>query len=637
MFRALIVEDIETTCAQLKLFLQESFQNPNDRSAISIDTAATVSEGRRLIEKAFDDGNAYDAVILDSNLPKEWGSTPEVDESLCLCVRQLTPTTLVAHITAYSNDQEVHNHLTRVHLEQLNVGVVLSKIDINYPTKLVKILKSFLYGLQLEGLRSALFQDEGAPARALRGRTPSGRSLTHELASLRRLITSHWYDFDDTLRAKLKQVFTILEVEDDSNPVRVCLRPRTRLRDADRFSANPSDAPFPNLPLSYDSTHFVLHYGLRNPYEGHGLGADGVRNHGLIHVYARALERLYQTMTEPPWNRPPPVDGKTHVFVLDAPAHADVDETNTPFIILPSRSDETSEQAELLRATAEAVHEATHIFSFTQRPFNDVASVAWEWFDEGFAVFMEMNVTAGNLDYFRFLTDWINKPEQPLDDPRGKYQAGMFIRYVSILMGSDFVNKVWTLSARWETPLETLSRLMPAGRKAFSPDPKEIDLFGSGYCLDFYFMWNQENANIAPEVFLRFGERAVSASLVLSAGQETGVNGTLDHLACRYYRINIRGGATKLEVRFYVGDPTTPTTLKAQVAVVTRERQRAKVILLCEGEHAGMLSAELGGLDAYGLDHMVLVVSNCGVKSLQNSTDGEHDDGKAFYFTISAS
>jgi len=307
--------------------------------------------------------------------------------------------------------------------------------------------------------------------------------------------------------------------------------------------------------------------------------------------------------------------------------------TKIPYIVLTSRNNEPTTQAELHRATSEAVHEATHLFNYSQRPLWDkIPAKRWEWFDEGLAVLMEMLVAKDNPDHFRFLMDWIDSPEVSLDldHPAVKYQAGMFIHYVKELLGSKFVNDVWVNSDPDEEPLRALQRLMPDGRKFFSSDAGVQDVF-AGYCIDPYCLWDH-----ASEVFLRFGERAVRESLRLPDRNDGEIKDSLDHLSCRYYRFYLNDGVDTLEVIMDVDSHFEDTPLKAQIAVVTKDRRRSVPEPLrprangMDGDST--LSCVLRGLNSAEIDHIVLVVSNCGTNLSLNSDFGG-DDGREYSFS----
>lgn len=395
-----------------------------------------------------------------------------------------------------------------------------------------------------------------------------------------------------------------------------------------------------------ESPHFVLHYGLRNPTEGKGRGCEGVRNPIVVLTYYEALERLYTIMRGAPWNRPAPVvdtEKRTHVFIYDSDPFTADDPfsrpaprsaaNSVPYVVLPCRSSETTTQAELHRAAAEAVHEATHVFNFTERPFDSMLAGAWEWYDEGFAVFMETYVVAGNPDYVRFLKNWIDMPEMPLDHQNAKYQAGMFVRYLAGRFGHSFINDVWTRSAARDGPLRALQSLLPQRKTLVSPNPKVRDVFASGYCMDPFFLWDHGSPGLAPEIYARYGERALTDSLILRPGVAGTTGGVLDHLACRYYRFYLKGSGSNVRVTVKPNDAGKKTPLKAEVAVVTSEGRRVSVTPLhsrAAARSGVVLTAELKGLKPEEVDHLILVTSNCGTRP--NPLDGmsQHDDEKGF-------
>lgn len=401
------------------------------------------------------------------------------------------------------------------------------------------------------------------------------------------------------------------------------------------------------LTESLRSEHFIIHFGLRNPPQGRGLAPDGVRDRVLVLTYLQALESLYSTMTGPPWNREPPeVDdtGRTHVYVFGDKALTTFDRKSLiPEIYLPCRSAEPTTHAELLRATASAVHEGAHLFNFRRRPYYDFDSKPWIWFDEGMAVLMETLVAAGNHDYCRFLVGWIDSPETSLDDEEAMYQAGMFVRYLAKKVGPEIVNKVWNESLPDEGPIDALQRLMPqmAEPETFlSADPAVRDIFASGYCIDPYFIWDHESASLAPDILFRFGERAVSETALLAPKDSHRMKGALDHLACRYYRFYLGEGVTRLRVEMRPGEDPHATQLKAELAVVKKGRVRTPVAALARcaegngGAGGGALSVTLG-VRPEEIDHLVLVVSNCGVKSSAQYVSA-HDDDKSYVIEASA-
>lgn len=380
------------------------------------------------------------------------------------------------------------------------------------------------------------------------------------------------------------------------------------------------------LTLVKESDHFIVHYAMRNPRLGRGLGPHGVRDESLIDTYLVSLEKLYQTMISPPWNRDPPVvgpGGKTHVYVYNSGfPFMTCDLAKVPYIVLTSRNSEPTVDAELKRAASEAVHEATHLFNFTKRPLYDKFNATrWEWFDEGLAVLMEMLVTEDNQDHHRLLIDWIDSPEMSLDHPAGIYHVGMFIRYVGEYRGFEFVNDIWLESYPEEEPLQTLLRLTPEDEESFFSDLGVAGLF-AGYSFDPYFL--KEHAY---ELFMRFGERAVSESLSLPDALGAKITDHLDHLSCRYYRLFLEEGVSGFTITVKVGDGAP---LKAKAAIVTTDKNK-QLLEPLSVQSDGSLSLTLSELDAAEIDHIVLVISNCGTNTPWNGTAVNHD---AQEFTI---
>jgi len=330
---------------------------------------------------------------------------------------------------------------------------------------------------------------------------------------------------------------------------------------------------------------------------------------------------------------------------VDGSPFTDSDLDDVPFICLPSRSFESSVQSEMHRAAAEAVHEATHIFNHCHRPPHLVNSKAWDWMDEALAVFMETHLIPGNHDHMRFLRNWIEMPEVPLDDWSARYQAGMFVYYLE-KCAPELVNKLWTDSLPNENPIQAISRLLPivtlTDQNFVSHTPGTHDLFASGYCLDSYFLWDHNCASLAPELFVRYGERSVTESFVMRPGKvESSGFHRLDHLACRYFRFYLRGEVTGLRVEVRAEDGQQIAPLKAELAIANADMQKDKVVALLPkpvdgSENTQILTAEINQLSRDALDHLVLVVTNCGTRAARANTRYEHDDNRRFEVVVTA-
>lgn len=379
---------------------------------------------------------------------------------------------------------------------------------------------------------------------------------------------------------------------------------------------------------SEKSEHFIIYFMIRNPPVGEGHGRHGVRDKTVVETCLKALELLYQTITSPPWNRQQPLwgrIGKTEVYLFDI-YHpiTSTDLKNIPHILLPSNNEEPVIEAEIQRVKAESVHEATHIFNYRKRPafddkgWPDVMFEIWEWFDEGFATFMERVVLPDNQDCFRYFKKWITNPEIPLDHEEVMYQSSIFIRYLAKRFGNEFVNDVWVKSTEYETPFHAIARMLPTGHKFVSSDTAEQDVFSS-YCEDAYFLSDPESDCFEPELFRRYGERAVTESFDLGDGCRKQLTNAVDHLACRYYRFYVKQNIEKIRAQLLIPSSTNSTPLKASMAVVTKQRKRGSREFFRPTENIDFseivsLSAELSISNREELDHITVIISNCGIE-----------------------
>jgi hypothetical protein len=385
------------------------------------------------------------------------------------------------------------------------------------------------------------------------------------------------------------------------------------------------------------SEHFRINYALRNPREGQGRGTSGVSGTGgLIEAYMKGLEMLYSELTSSPMSRPES-DRITEVYVLDvasifpmmSASFTSEDQDGVPYIVLPCRTSDPTCEAERQRALATAVHEATHVFNYRKRPLSSPYSARWGWFDEALAVFMEMRLITDYRDHFRFLGNWIEKPELSLDAPAANYQAGQFLAYLAKRLGIEFVNRVWMESEERETPIETITRLLSGGLKLASADPVESDLFAS-YCLESWFLTDPAGLMYAPDLYERYGERAITESFALRSGESVGTSedpkeqDALDHLACRYYRFYLNDGIKKVNVELQSSDEAESFPLKAELAIVSRDNQLGQVIpLRSTPNNRNILAAHVNHDDPFKDDHFILVVTNCGLSQ-------RFDDEKRF-------
>ena len=200
MFRFLLVEDDEPTIEKLITLFELRF-NPKEEpeNALQIDVATNVTHAQQLIEQAAKATKPYHAVVLDFKLPAAPGANAEVDESLCLALKQKMPEATVGHLSSHPDDPLVQAHLTQYHYESVNLNAfALSKNNNDYPKKLVQNFKTALYGRRVEAGLNRVF---GAPNGAT--------CMTHDQAQLCYDIVSFWPDLDEGARTRIQRYFHI--------------------------------------------------------------------------------------------------------------------------------------------------------------------------------------------------------------------------------------------------------------------------------------------------------------------------------------------------------------------------------------------------------------------------------------------
>jgi hypothetical protein len=371
------------------------------------------------------------------------------------------------------------------------------------------------------------------------------------------------------------------------------------------------------LPEELNTAHYHIRYGYRYRCPGTGLGVRGVRGQGMLTAYVDGMERLYRSMVSREFNRlrKPKTDASSLVRVLvfdlrdyllggDGSPFTARGKDDVRTIALPCRNAEPLLQSCLNRAAADAVHEATHVFNYAARP-RGVKDGSWEWFNEATAVYMEARVLPGNLESIYFLMDWNDRPEVPLDVTG--YQGAMFVQYLVERYSAQLLTDLWEKSEPGEKPLEALARLSDDSPETKPPALTDCAVFAD-YCLHAYFTCDQNSRCFRPEVYARYGWRMVSEGFQLSTGESASVRSSLDHLSCRYYRVELRPGANSLRCRLRSLNPSGGH-LSAQIALVRRDLRRegaAIQFLPVNGE----LAADCYPAGDGGTDHLVVQVAN---------------------------
>ncbi len=366
--------------------------------------------------------------------------------------------------------------------------------------------------------------------------------------------------------------------------------------------------------------HFRLHYGLRNPPCGRGLGLAGVDSESLVEAYAAALERAYSEFAGRGWTEPrrDSATGRIPVYVFYTPEYINADFPFThvnrgfSFIGLRSENGEPTRERMIALAQIEAAHEVLHVFTHVHRPLRGPASEhsrAWAWFDEATAVYAERLIFPDNPEQLRFSRYWVCQPELCLEaeDWPGGYFAGLFIQYLVQRFGHDFLRDVWHRAEEKERPIDTLDRLLREREEGCCLG----ELFGAGYCVDTYLR------SFAQDVFRRFGDRSVTASFRLSPGETVALqeHDSLDWLSCRYYRLFLQGNVKTLQVVLEAEVPPAECHLGASLVLADGDVTFRRPITLRPepAEAGGTLLTRLGGalsFDSDVRDHVVLVVAN---------------------------
>lgn len=386
------------------------------------------------------------------------------------------------------------------------------------------------------------------------------------------------------------------------------------------------DAIVKTLDLTAESDHFLVRYRRRDPLEGRGAGARGVQDAALIGTYVEALERGYDAMRGR-FGCPPPRTDETHktfayvfdirqAFPNDSMPFTWSDQDGVPFICLPCRSPELTPESASLRAAAEAVHETAHVFLNSARDPSSKDAERWRWFDEAVAAHVEGLVLPNNPYWLGRCYDWCDEPNGPLDDG-GTEDAGLFVGYLRRRLDEPVLRQLWDIAQPGETPLAALNRLLDATRSDFrSTDADVCELFAD-YALESYFLWDEQSPAYAPEVYRRFGPRAPADSLRLGAGQRRELaDRRLNHLSCEYVAIRFESHVSHLRIAVTT-DVAGVGRLRAQAVVIAGNRRRGQTMRLehqpTDPRPVSRLNAELSLADTDPIDHVVLVISNCGI------------------------
>jgi CheY-like chemotaxis protein len=206
MASVLIVEDIDDTAAILKDVVLLGFPD------WSIDIADSVPQALSRLGSA---GVPYDFAILDFILPTGEG-IQQGDLSLCAEIRARRLPTRVIHISAYSDDDVIRQHVQDVHLESFDSDFAVSKTTVDWMERVVEKLRTFLHSDRIDAKPENLFPERARiyEARYQLRSSSLGGSVTNRLSDLCADARVHWRYLRNVTKQNLKSRLYV----NDSDP-----------------------------------------------------------------------------------------------------------------------------------------------------------------------------------------------------------------------------------------------------------------------------------------------------------------------------------------------------------------------------------------------------------------------------------
>jgi hypothetical protein len=244
-------------------------------------------------------------------------------------------------------------------------------------------------------------------------------------------------------------------------------------------------------------------------------------------------------------------------------------------------------------------------------------ALEWLWFHKATAVFLEGLVLGGNLDTLRFALNWSDAPERSLDDEGFQYQSGFFARYLARRFGTDIIARIWEADPDLD-PLAALNSVIDKKHRS----PHQVCRIFGDYAHDSYFLWDFRSTGFEKDVYLRFGQRALTYCFIAEPGrvdtwpeQETDPVSVLNHLACRYFRIE--SAAEVQEIEAAVKIETAGDGFRCFLSVAARTKRLGEPLELKEvvGESDGKgrtRKAKLPSSAFIDAESIILTIANCG-------------------------
>ena len=230
-FRLLLVEDDPDLMPHLTQLMKERLHRP------MIDSAMSVAEAMLTVEHSRQSEMSYHVALLDVRLPAEDGGNPETDFSVCDVLRH--DRVPVVHISAYPDDPAIIKHMVETGGEDLlspaHPHLVKKTASAGWASKLLDFLIAYekeVLGKPIgQGIAKRIGRLLGAAtvSASSRGSARYGHGDaeahcgTPTMTRLKDDIISHWAILDKSTRDLVRNTFTVVEVDKETDTVRKLL------------------------------------------------------------------------------------------------------------------------------------------------------------------------------------------------------------------------------------------------------------------------------------------------------------------------------------------------------------------------------------------------------------------------------
>jgi len=239
------------------------------------------------------------------------------------------------------------------------------------------------------------------------------------------------------------------------------------------------------------------------------------------------------------------------------------------FIALQSELWETTRRAARERARIIGAHETTHAFTHVHKGLLSDDYEHWGWFDEATAVYVEWFLNPRSTERHRFARHWIHSPERGLEHEGRSigYETAWFVEYLVRKYTWQILYDVWHHHKPGETPIQAIDRWFRERNMIFRDVSHEVeDVFGRGYCIESFL-----TTTVCPRLHRRFGNRWNCCSFNPSLGDVDSHEGTIEPMACRYYKIAPKKPRNGFRVEVHSASPLQQCGLKANVFAVQKQ------------------------------------------------------------------